>query len=50
MNKSDLISLLATKENLSAVEAARIINLISMGSMMLWKKATGSKSGALAAS
>jgi integration host factor subunit beta len=31
MNKSDLISLLATKENLSAVEAARIINLIFDG-------------------
>ncbi len=31
MNKSDLISLLATKENLTAVEATRITNLIFDG-------------------
>ena len=31
MNKSDLISLLATKENLTEVKAARIINLIFDG-------------------
>jgi len=31
MKKSDLISLLATKENLTTVEATRIINLIFDG-------------------
>ena len=31
MNKSDLISLLATRENLTSVEATRIINLIFDG-------------------
>jgi integration host factor subunit beta len=31
MNKSDLISLLATRENLTAVEAAQIINMIFDG-------------------
>jgi integration host factor subunit beta len=31
MNKSDLINLIATKNNLTAVQAARIINLIFDG-------------------
>jgi integration host factor subunit beta len=31
MNKLDLISLLATKDNLTAVQAARIINVIFDG-------------------